>query len=67
MRHRYSVVNDGVTLSAVAVHCWEFNLNPDLEELKRYNKEAKQRECRHPRAATLQGDDWTRWHCPDCS
>ena len=67
MRNRYSVLVDGV-LSATAAHNYEFGLNPDVEELKLYNREAKQRECQHLRVDYWpgNGDKADRNICRDC-
>lgn len=49
------------------IGCYTFGLNPDLEELKRYNQEAAQRECPHQKVKTIERDDGMVFGiCEDC-
>lgn len=43
--------------------CLEFGLNPDVEELQRYNREAKVRACQHTRRGKAVGPYWM---CREC-
>lgn len=54
-------------VSSYAQRCYQFKINPDLDELERYNQEAKQRECSHKRQRTISGDDHSHRMCADCT
>lgn len=63
--HRYIDVTDNY-VSYNGRRCYEFGYNPDLDELLRYNEEAKQAACPHENVQVIQGDDRTWSLCRDC-
>lgn len=59
----------GGVVSYPAWVCLEHNLNPDVEELERYNLEAKRAACRQDRRRAIMSEDdipWANWICQDC-
>ena len=50
-----------------AQKCYQFKINPDVDELERYNLEAKKRECLHNNQETITGDDYSYRVCSDCT
>lgn len=65
--HSTRVMYEGGVISYRAQFCHEFGVNPDVEELERYNTEGKARECQHLRLRRHENDDERVWYsCPDC-
>jgi hypothetical protein len=54
-------------VSLYAQRCYQFKINPDLDELERYNAAAKKKECPHANQVTLTGDDYSYRMCNDCT
>jgi hypothetical protein len=53
-------------VSYYAQRCYQFGINPDVDELERYNKQAKQDGCLHVEQRTIQGDDTSFRMCVAC-
>jgi hypothetical protein len=58
----------GDVISGVADWNMEWSLNPDVEELLRYNLEGLRLHCEHPRRHKLVGgdDSYYYWSCREC-
>jgi hypothetical protein len=55
-------------VSCHAQSCYEHGINPDLDELERYNQEAKERECPHANQRNVHLDDDRSYRkCVDCT
>ena len=54
-------------VSPHAQKCYQFKINPDVDELERYNLEAKKKECSHKSQRSISGDDYSYRLCVDCS
>lgn len=58
-----------VFMGVVSYHaqkCYEHKINPDVDELERYNLQAKKRECLHKRQSQISMDDYEYNICVDC-
>ena len=59
-----------VFMNVVSPHaqkCYQFKINPDVDELERYNLEAKMRECPHKNQKTISSDDYSYRMCSGCT
>ena len=57
----------GWVLSWAGDRNFRFDLNPDLEELRRYNENAAQAACKHKRKRYVVVDDGRSYNaCSDC-
>lgn len=64
--HHERVLWSGGVISRRAVFCHEFGVNPDVDELERYNIAARSRECDHAKLRFIDTGEREFYACEGC-